>query len=85
MPYLDPPDKATAPPRTPRKRNRSGFWMGDTYANDHAIVACIAEDSFGRGFWAYGCDLDWQDSPLGMHATRRKAERAAEEWVKERI
>ena len=71
---------------TPRKRKtRSGFWMGDTYILDHSVVACVSEDAFGRGFWAYGCDLDWQDSPLGMHPTRSKAERAAQAWVKERI
>ena len=72
--------------RKPLKpKRRSGFWMGDTYVFDHSVVACITEDAFDRGWWAHGCDLDWQDSPLGMHSTRRKAERAAEVWVKERI
>lgn len=60
----------------------NGRWQHGTYIVGQTIVGIVQEDPFERGWWAYGCLSDWQDTPLGMHSTKLKAEQAVEGWVR---
>jgi hypothetical protein len=60
----------------------NGRWRsGGTYVLDGSIVGVATKDAFDRGWWAYGCMAEWQDTELGLYPTQRKAERAVEKWV----
>jgi hypothetical protein len=49
------------------------------------VVGTIERDAFDRGWWAYGCRDDWQDTPLRLHASPTKAKKAVMAWAVERI
>ena len=51
---------------------------------DNTIVGSVEESMPGEKQWfAYGCDVDWQDVSLSSHTTEAKAKRAVEDWVRE--
>lgn len=58
-----------------------GRWSHDTYILGDSVVGVIEEDAFGRGWWAYGCEDDWQDTNLGLHESKRQAKQRVEGWV----
>ena len=50
------------------------------------IVGNVEKASSGCDFWyAYACDVDWQDVSLGNHPTESKARHAVVYWVRERL
>jgi hypothetical protein len=57
-------------------------WRHDLLVLDGAIVGSVAQDSFGRGWWAYGMLEDWEDSTLGLHQTQEEAKQEVELWVR---
>ena len=58
-------------------------WMHDQYVLDNSVVGTVDQDSFGRGWWAYGCLDDWQDVKLGLHDKETQARKEVERWVRE--
>lgn len=58
-------------------------WSHGTLVLDGSVVGVVEPDAFNRGWWAYGCEEDWQDTKLGLHDTERKAQKAVADWVKE--
>lgn len=60
-------------------------WMHDQLVIDNTVIGCVEEDAFGRGWWAYGCMEDWQDTPLGMQRTQAQARKRVKEWAEERL
>lgn len=63
--------------RTPRR------WTNDTYVVDNSIVGVVTEDAFKRGWWAYGCLEEWEDTRLGLYDRETQARNAVEQWVKD--
>lgn len=57
-------------------------WMNGTLVIDNTVVGTIQPDAFKRGWWAHGCDADWEDVKLGLHSTEAKAKKSVEDWVK---
>jgi hypothetical protein len=63
--------------RTPRR------WMNGTYVVGGSVCGTVDKDAFDRGWWAYGCMSDWQDTKLGLHERESTARHAVEQWVKD--
>lgn len=66
--------------RIPRKIATG--WLGEQYMQNGSIVGTYSRDAFDRGWWAYGCLSDWEDTKLGLHATEAKARKAIRDWVR---
>lgn len=49
------------------------------------IVGSIEEAPRLGDWFAWACDIDWNDIDLGRHNTRRAAKAAVESWVKARM
>ena len=45
------------------------------------VIGVVEEGASKRGYWAYGCLKDWQDTPLGWFPSKRMAKDAVTEWI----
>jgi hypothetical protein len=61
-----------------------GRWSGGVLMLDGAVVGSVVQGAAG-GWFAYGCQEEWEDVSLGAHPTARAAQVAVEKWVRDRI
>jgi hypothetical protein len=52
---------------------------------ENSVVGTVDCGPRGERWWAYGCDVDWQDVDLGTHESQAKAKSAVLAWVGARI
>ncbi len=61
-------------------------WRDTLCLLGNTIVGSIEQHFAEAKCWfAYGCDIDWNDVNLGTHRTQAQAKRAVRSWVEERI
>jgi hypothetical protein len=63
------------------KRKIMKRWDANAYVVDGSVVGTVMEDPFRRGWWAYGCLEDWEDTKLGLHDEESQARKRVEQWV----
>jgi len=61
---------------------RDGRWTNRTFVVGGSVVGTVSKGASGNWF-AYGCALDWEDTPLHSFQTEDEAKKAVETWVEE--
>ncbi len=61
-------------------------WEATRCILGNAIVGVIEQHFADKNCWfAWGCDVDWQDVNLHSHKTEATAKRAVKRWVEDRL